>query len=406
MGKTDNIKNIEFSEAPNLKDKTNDDVLLFPAFFEIAQELCLILDEKGYIRAANKSGANHLEYTEDELIGMHLTNLVDVSQLKEFSKKFDEVLIKGEGNIKVSLQSKLGFSQLFNLNCKALYGEDSKIRSLLITGVNVDEIKKYEKEILDLYPKLLELQRIVQIENQRANPSKFILKELHRIRATFISNISHELRTPLASIIGFAETIASDSSLSPEVINEFNNIILSEGKRLARLVNNILDLSMIQQGKFMLNKTKFNLVKDIKELLKEFSNSATEKNLAINFESNKEEIEIEADESRIMRTIASVIHNAVKFTENSGRVYIQVKEVFKEVDIVVIDTGIGIHPNEIPNIFKKLADEKINFSESYISGFSLSYAKQIIELHRGLIDIQSELNKGTTVFIKLPKQNF
>jgi len=78
----------------------------------------------------------------------------------------------------------------------------------------------------------------------------------------------------------------------------------------------------------------------------------------------------------------------------------------KEVDILVIDTGIGINPDEIPNIFKKFDDEKLILNEANISGFSLLYAQKVIELHGGIIDIQSELNKGTTVLIKLPKQTF
>lgn len=386
-------------------NKVGKEELLFSGFFDIAQELFLILDNNGYIKSVNHSGAKHLEYSDKEIIGIHFTELVDSKQLKNFAAQFDEIIKKGEGNLKVNLQSKLGFSQQFNLNIKVLYDGDSKIDSLLISGVNVEEIKRYEKEILELYPKLHELQRILQIENQRAHLPKFVLKELDKLRSTFISNISHELRTPLASIIGFAENIYSDPNLPVETVKEFTSIILNEGKRLARLVNNILDLSIIQQGKFILNKTKFNLVREINEVIDEMLTLANEKNITVTFETNKPEIEIEADEARMMRTIASIIHNAIKFTENSGRVFIQVKDLYKEIDIIIIDTGIGINPDEIPNIFKKLTDEKIIFSENNISGFSLVYAKQIIELHRGIIDIQSELNKGTTVLIRLPKQS-
>jgi PAS domain S-box-containing protein len=405
MDESNSILEKKTKKNPRQKSIVGKEELLFSGFFGIAQELLLVLDDKGYIKSVNQSGAKHLEYSDKEIIGMHFTELVDPKQFKNFAAQFDEIIKKGEGNLKVNLQSKLGFSQQFNLNVKVLYDENSKIESLLISGVNIEEIKRYEKEILELYPKLHELQRILQIENQRAYLPKFMLKELDKLRSTFISNISHELRTPLASIIGFAENIYSDPNLPVETIKEFTSIILNEGKRLARLVNNILDLSIMQQGKFILNKTKFNLIREINKIIEEMSNSASEKNITITFETNKPEIEIDADEARLMRTIASIIHNAIKYTENSGRVFIQVKELYKEIDIIIIDTGIGINPDEIPNIFKKLTDEKIIFSENNISGFSLVYAKQIIELHRGIIDIQSELNKGTTVLIRLPKQS-
>lgn len=405
MGEFNSILDKKTIKNSRQKNKVGKEELLFSGFFGIAQELLLILDDKGYIKSVNQSGAKHLEYSDKEITGMHFTELVDPKQFKDFAAQFDEIIKKGEGNLKVNLQSKLGFSQQFNLNVKVLYDDNSKIESLLISGVNIEEIRRYEKEILELYPKLHELQRIIQIENQRAYLPKFLLRELDKLRSAFISNISHELRTPLASIIGFAENIYSDPNLPVETIKEFTGVILSEGKRLARLVNNILDLSIMQQGKLILNKTKFNLVREINKIIDEMSNLASEKNITITFETNKPEIEIDADEARIMRTIASIIHNAIKYTENSGRVFIQVKELYKEIDIIIIDTGIGINPDEIPNIFKKLNNEKIIFSENNISGFSLVYAKQIIELHRGIIDIQSELNKGTTVLIRLPKQS-
>ncbi|MCS7054271.1 MAG: PAS domain-containing sensor histidine kinase [Ignavibacterium sp.] len=378
---------------------------IYSNFFDLSQELLILLDNRGYIKDVNAQGAKHLEYSKEELLGMHINELIDPNYLKEFANNFDKVIRSQKGNFRTNLQSKIGFSQQYNLNFQTI-SSDSKINYVLISGINIDEIKRYEKEILELYPRLQELERILQIENQRAFVPKFILKELEKLRSTFISNISHELRTPLASIIGFAENINSDPSLPPELIKEFTQIILNEAKRLTRLVNNILDLSMIQQGKFLINKSKFDLVKGIRAVIDEFSNIAAEKNITINFETNKEEIEIEADESRIMRAIASIIHNAIKFNENYGRVFVQVKVLFKEIDIVIVDTGIGINPDEIPNIFMKLTDEKIVFSETNIAGFSLVYAKTIIELHKGILDIQSELNKGTTVLIKLPKQSF
>ncbi len=393
----------------NFKQEVNGkkEFSLFQYFFEIAQELLVLLDDKGYIKLINKLGAKQLEFDSVDLVDIHFTEIIDPAEIRHFSSQFDEILKNGHGNLKVSLQTKLGFSQIFNLNFKVIYDDESnKIKYLLISGLNIDLVKRYEKEILELYPKLHELERIVQIENQRSYLPKLFLLELNKLRTSFISNISHELRTPLASIIGFAETINSDPNIPPEMLIEFSNIILTEGKRLARLINNVLDLSSLYQGKLLLNKTKFDLNQEIKKLLNEFLHSAKEKNVTINFESNKDEIEIEADQQRLNRIIASIIHNGIKFCESYGRVFIQTKEFFKEVDILVIDTGIGINPDEIPNIFKKFDDEKLILNEANISGFSLLYAQKVIELHGGIIDIQSELNKGTTVLIKLPKQTF
>lgn len=102
--------------------------------------------------------------------------------------------------------------------------------------------------------RLLEANRLVSIEKQRSKRQKTILTELNRMKSEFVSNISHELRTPLASIIGFSETISSDPNMPTEMRNEFNEIILNEGKRLAKLINEMLDISRLEGGQIELFK--------------------------------------------------------------------------------------------------------------------------------------------------------
>ena len=106
-----------------------------------------------------------------------------------------------------------------------------------------------------------------------------MLEELNTMKSEFVSNISHEMRTPLASIVGFSETIASDPNMPDEMKLEFNLIILNEGKRLAKLINDVLDLSRMETGRIIINKSKINIVKLLQRMIDNNKKMILEKNL-------------------------------------------------------------------------------------------------------------------------------
>ena len=211
-------------------------------------------------------------------------------------------------------------------------------------------------------------------------------------------------RTPLASIVGFAETIASDPELSKDMIAEFNNIIYSEGKRLAKLINDILDFSKLESEKEPLEKSKFDVLTLLRQLVENFKTQAEAKKIILTSKIPQAEVIIFADKERINNAISNVISNAIKFTKKEGRVTIIAQDFLKEIEIIISDTGIGIPKSEMPKLFQKFS--KVNTPGTQLpgAGLGLSRTKTIIDLHNGLITIQSEVNKGTTVVIRLPKK--
>lgn len=375
---------------------------LFLSFFDISQELLFILNSDGYIVAVNKSGSKELDYSTTEVIGKHFTEFIESDDITAATEMIDKALKEGESSLEVNLISKYEVPKLFQMKIRTIKKED-KIIGLLGTGRNITRLKKLESELKELKPKIIELERLLTLERSRLLQQRSVVEELNKLKNEFMSNISHELRTPLASIVGFSETIASDPNMPDEMKIEFNYIILNEGKRLARLINEVLELSRMETGKLVLSKSKIDIVRTLRKVIDEFVTQAVEKNITLSVELPDDELLIDADDERLSMALRAVINNAVKFTKEFGRVKIILNNLFREVEIIVADTGIGIPQEQLPNIFQKFHKASRPIEEAEGVGVGLVFVKQIVDLHKGLINIQSEENKGTTVIIRLLK---
>lgn len=375
---------------------------LFLGLFDVSRNLIFILDENGSIIIINQSGAAGLDYSTNELIGKHFSELIDTNYFELVNSSIVLALKSGHSFFEVPLINKFEKSNRYQISIKTIKSEN-KIIGLLGVGRNVTKLRELEAELNDIKPKLIETQRLVNLERSRSSNSKMMLNELNRMKSEFISNISHELRTPLASIVGFSETIASDPNMPSEMRTEFNLIILNEGKRLAKLINDILDLSRMETGKITLNKSFVNICKIINHVIQKNRLLAEEKDLIISSEIPCDEIIIEADEERLTHAFDAIIDNSIKYTKSGGRIKILLNNLYREVEIIISDTGIGIPEKDLPYIFQKFY--KVNRLDSEIAGtgIGLVFVKQIVDLHKGFIEIQSEHNKGTSVLIKLLK---
>ncbi|HUX60850.1 MAG TPA: PAS domain-containing sensor histidine kinase, partial [Ignavibacteriaceae bacterium] len=298
--------------------------------------------------------------------------------------------------------SKFGNEIRYEIKCKPIY-KDDELTGVIGTGRNISELRMYEDKLNDLETKLKEAQRIIAIERQRSKRQKSFLDEMNNMKSDFVSNISHELRTPLASIIGFSETITSDSSMPDEMKTEFINIILNEGKRLAKLVNDLLDISRFEDDNIFVVKSEFDIIAVLKEVINLNRSAINKKNITLTSEIFDENIILNADKGKIFLVLDSIIKNAIKQTQNNGRIIITAQSLYKEFEITVSDTGVGIPETEMHSIFKKFQRVKFLDQTPEDTGLNLVFIKQIVDLHKGFIAIQSEINRGTTVIIKLPR---
>ena len=377
---------------------------LFLGLFDVARELLFILDEDGLIISINQFGASALDFSSQELIGKHFMDLIDPSHAQLVSASINLALKNDSSFFEASLINKYENVNRYQISIRTVRKEE-RVIGLIGVGKDVSLQRKIEKELSDLKPKLVEAERLIALERARSSHQKMMLDEVNQMKSEFVSNISHELRTPLASIVGFSETIASDPNMPVEMRNEFNLIILNEGKRLAKLINDVLDLSRMETGRIAINKSKINIVKLIQRMINNNRGLIDAKNLSLTTELPSDEIIVEVDEERLLQALDSLMDNSIKFTNEGGRIKVILNNLYREVEIVITDTGIGIPAKDIPFLFQKFY--KVNRPDSDIpgAGMGLVFVKQIVDLHKGLINIQSEPNKGTSVLIKLLKSN-
>jgi len=392
-------KNKECSES--LNSQTSEEWLKI--IIETAEDLIFSLDCNGNFLLVNNNGALSLNYYPAEMQGKHFLEFVDDADKVNIAKAFQEVLKnKKVTTFDVKLKSKTGDVVFFEINGRSVI-QDGRIAGMLGIGRNITQRRLDEAKVKDLNSKLVEANRLISIERDRAKQQISVLEELNRLKNEFVSNISHELRTPLASIIGFSETIFSDPNMPEETRMEFIEIILREGKRLAKLINDILDLSKIEGGKIDLKKNNNDVMKILRDAVDANQKGAELKNITYTYDIPQEEVLLFCDHERILQVFNNIISNAIKFTGEKGRVKIIAQNFYKEIEVIISDTGVGIPSKDIPNIFDKFYRVERPGTEIAGAGLGLVFVKQIIDSHNGLVTVNSEVNKGTTFVIKLPK---
>lgn len=231
------------------------------------------------------------------------------------------------------------------------------------------------------------------------------LKKLEQIRKDFVANVSHELKTPITSIKGFSETLLDGAMEDKGTLEEFLRIILKESHRLQTLIQDLLDLSKLEQHHFSLNKEAFNLTEILNKATKMLEGRAEAKNIKLKFPQSNEIIQIEGDRSRLTQVFLNLITNAVIYTPNDGEINIYVVEKKKKIEVKIQDTGIGIDQAEISRIFERFYRvDKARSRNSGGTGLGLAIVKHLVELHRGTIKVESEMGVGTTFTVILHKK--
>lgn len=231
-----------------------------------------------------------------------------------------------------------------------------------------------------------------------------ILEELNTMKSDFVSSVSHELRTPLASIIGFAQSLLSDRAMPDEIQTEFLGIILQEGRRLAKLINDMLDLARIESGRIEVEKQRTDLTVLVATAVETISMQANNQSIDLVYPRPEHPIIVDCDPDRIAQIVVNLLSNAVKFTPQGGSVRVCLREEDNDVFISVIDTGLGIPAEDIPNLFTRFYRVHRPGMDIRGTGLGLAIVKQLLDLHAGSIDVTSTPGTGSTFTVRLPKQ--
>lgn len=238
-------------------------------------------------------------------------------------------------------------------------------------------------------------------------------KEREQLKTDFIANMSHELRTPLNIITSASMLLEMKSqkeeTVSSEYILDKLNHINQSSNRLRRLINNLIDISKFDSGFFECNCKNENIVYVVEDIVHEVVDYAKEKNIELIFDTEEEEIISFIDKEKIERVILNLLSNAIKFTNENGKIEVYMKSDDNFIYITIKDNGIGISKEKIDHIFQRFYQvDNLLSRGSEGSGIGLCIVDEIIRMHGGKINIESEINKGTTfeIVLNVSKSNF
>jgi two-component system phosphate regulon sensor histidine kinase PhoR len=227
------------------------------------------------------------------------------------------------------------------------------------------------------------------------------LRNLQTTRRELIGNISHEFRTPLAGIKAMVETLGSGAIDDKKAARDFLTRIDSEVDRLTQLVAELTELSRIETGKAELRKELVSLNQLVDEVIAQLSPQAERQKLSISREFAADLPSVSADKDRVRQVIANLVHNAIKFTPDGGKITITTRALEGSVVVDIADTGIGISKEDLARVFERFyKGDKARAVEG--TGMGLAIAKHVVEAHGGNIWVVSEEGKGSTFSFSLP----
>jgi len=372
---------IDITERKLAKEKLKESEEKYRVLFEKSPVSILLIDTTGKIEDCNPSLEKLINLNKNELIGKHFSdlNIVVPEYLPILSKRLI-IIAKGDliNPIDIQLRKRDG--------------------SLIWVKIESSLVKLEEKPILLVLVHDISATKELEIK----------LKELNEMRKEFIDRASHELKTPITTVYGAYQLldILHKDKFNPEQLELFEMASIGT-KRIKKLVDDLLDVSLMESKKFKLNKSKTNLSNLIINCIKEMKYFSNKRNHEIEIDILPE-FNINIDESRIELVLTNIISNAIKYTPSEGKISINMSSDGQFAYIEIKDSGVGLTKGEIDNLFKKFSTIESPLRKDLdmdlgSTGLGLFLSKEIIKLHQGEIWVESEgKGKGSTFIVKIP----
>ncbi|MBC7879099.1 MAG: PAS domain S-box protein [Anaerolineales bacterium] len=351
------------------------------------------LARDGTINKINLAGANLLGIERGYLIRRSLDLFLFAESRRTF-RTFLEKLLTGSGKENCELEFVKNKNVLIWTRVEATCFEGGLECRVAI--VDITQRKKSE-EIIRQHAIELE----ARVEERTAE-----LVHANRAKDEFLATMSHELRTPLSGILGFSENLL-EGVRGPlnEQQEQAVQMIASSGRHLLSLINDVLDVSKIEAGKFE-GHPQLILVNDVCQESLDFTKQlANKKSITVNFSPASDSVSVMADMQSIKHILVNLLSNAVKFTPEHGRITLEVAADAENNRIYfsVTDTGIGIASNDLKKLFQPFVQLDSSISRKYEgSGLGLMLARRLAEIHGGTIEVESEIGKGSRFTFILP----
>ena len=354
----------------------------YRSLYENMPDAVCIIDSQGRIADVNPHGIELLEYSKEELSKMTIKDLV-YEEDQERSKAFLEKL-KNEG-----------YYEKYEGRVVSKSGE---IKWIQVSSTQILEngIQVGSQDVLRDISKRKELESSLQ-------KSKEQLLELNATKDKFFSIIAHDLKGPFNSIIGFTDVLLGDfKNFEPDYIHRMLKTISASAVRTLKLLENLLEWARLQRGQIKFIPVQFDILELIVENINLLEPLATKKNINITL-MNEKECMVYADKNMINAIIRNLISNAIKFTAQNGKVYIDKNIIGNQCEVSVKDTGIGIPAEDMQRLFKIEGDLQFDGTEGEKgTGLGLILCKEFVERHGEKLWAESEINKGSLFYFTVP----
>jgi PAS domain S-box-containing protein len=355
-----------------------------------------------HINSWNKGAERSFGYTSQEIIGKHIDLLIQAEKREVYKKIiFEPLFVHSNHEIEISLLKKSGEEFFVHLSLSLLKNDEGEVTGFIGFAIDISERKRLE-EALKAERTLL-AQRVEERTAALTTANTELAKANH-LKDEFLASMSHELRTPLNSILGLTEVLIEQL---PEKVNEAQlkslNIIYNSGKHLLSLINDILDLAKIEAGKAELQMTVFNLIEVVNASLLAIKPLAQKKQLQVLSNLPNDYLTLCADQQRIRQILINLLNNAVKFTPEGGTITLAVAMEPPTVKMSVADTGIGIATEHLSRLFKPFEQLDGGLARQFEgTGLGLTLVQRLVEMHRGSVQVVSEVGKGSCFTVTLP----
>jgi len=352
--------------------------------------LISLVDNQLRYRFSNKAYEEWFGIPTTQIYGMPIREILGESAYEAIYPHIEEILLsRGNAAFETQIPHQDGKSHFVKINFIPQFDQQGHISSYIILAVDITQQKQAEQE----REQLLQREQAARAEAEAGN----------RLKDEFLATLSHELRTPLNAILGWTQLLRSrkfDETTTAKALETIDR----NSRTLAQLIEDVLDVSRIIQGKLRLNTQPVELVLVVETAIDIIRPAADAKEIYLDCNLDPVVGVVMGDAHRLQQIVWNLLSNAVKFTPKGGRVKVELTRIDSRVQICVRDTGGGIDPKFLPHVFERFHQGDSSTSRSHSGlGLGLAIVRHLVELHGGTVTAQSVgIGKGATFTVNLP----
>jgi len=385
---TDNTarKQVE-AEQKKLDQRLRDQQFYTRSLIESNIDALMTTDPSGIITDVNKQMEALTGCTRDELIGAPFKSYFTDPERAEAAIKL-VLREKKVTNYELTARARDGKTTVVSYNATTFYDRDRTLQGVFAAARDVTERKRFEQTL--------------QETNVELEGAKAVAEKANLAKSDFLSSMSHELRSPLNAILGFAQLMQSDSPRPTPSQKESIDQILQAGWYLLELINEILDLATIEAGRLSLSLEPVSLVEVMRECQAMIEPQAQKGGIRMTFPRFDTPYFVNADRTRVKQVLINLLSNAIKYNRGQGTVEVKCTEGAPgRVRISVKDTGAGLPPEKLAQLFQSFNRLGQEGSAEEGTGIGLVVTKRLVELMGGVIGVESTVGLGSTFWVEL-----